>query len=105
MVVEYNGKKFLICKSTYVADDSLALLLFTEDGEYERTLTVCLPSGIMGDAGNLAYLDTNNFPDAEKFVKKAKIGSFTGIYGYSGYCQYPLYKFDPKALELIEEAH
>lgn len=104
MVVEYNGKKFLIKKGTYMADDSLALLLFTEDGEYERTLTVCLPSCIMGETFNYAYLDTNNFPDAEKFVKKTKIGKFTGIYGYSGYCQYPLYVFDEKVLNDIEEA-
>lgn len=44
--------------------------------------------------GNMAYLDTDNFPEGEYIVKKYKLGKFTGIYGYSGYCTYPLYELD-----------
>lgn len=48
---------------------------------------------------NCAYLDTNNFPQGEDFVKKNKLGKFTGMYGMSGYCTYPLYEFDMDALK------
>ena len=44
--------------------------------------------------GNMAYLDTDNFPEGEYIVKKYKLGKFTGKYGHSGYCTYPLYELD-----------
>ena len=51
-----------------------------------------------------AYLDTNNVPCAEQFVKENKLGVFAGIMGNSGYCSYPLYRFDKDRLrELAPE--
>lgn len=45
-----------------------------------------------------AYLDTNNFPEGVQLVKKYKLAEPTGEYGQSGFCTYPLYKFDMKKL-------
>ena len=45
------------------------------------------------------YIDTNNIPNAEIFLKRYGIARFTGHYGYSGYCRYPLYKFDKDRLK------
>ena len=74
----------------------LAILLMGTDGEPFADLTVNLvdepcPSGC-------AYLDTNNFPQGEEFVRKNRLAEFTGMYGRSGFCTYPLYKFSMTAL-------
>ncbi len=45
-----------------------------------------------------AFLDTNNCPTAEQFVVSNGLGTSTGKYGRSGYCQYPLYKFNREKL-------
>ncbi len=42
---------------------------------------------------NQAYVDVNNFPEAESFIQERKLGESTGIYGRSGFCKYPLYVF------------
>lgn len=41
-----------------------------------------------------AYLDVNNCPWAEEFVAEYGLGEPTGDICASGYCVYPLYKFD-----------
>lgn len=41
-----------------------------------------------------AYVDTNNMPNAEQFIKEYRLGKPTGKTAKSGYCTYPLYKFD-----------
>lgn len=50
------------------------------------------------------YLDTNNLPAIEKFVRENDLGEPTGVVGFSGYCTYPLYKFNADKLrELCPE--
>ena len=46
------------------------------------------------------YVDINNCPWATKFIKDNELGEFTGKYGKSGFCVYPLYKFN---LDKIKE--
>ena len=41
-----------------------------------------------------AFVDTNNCPWAEEFIQENGLGEFTGIYGNSGFCTYPLYEFN-----------
>ena len=41
-----------------------------------------------------AFVDTNNFSQAESLIRKYKLGKPTGRLGQSGYCTYPEYKFD-----------
>ena len=69
---------------------NLAIQLWCDDGPY-ATMTVNLGKKLAEDEG---YVDTNNFPEAESFIKKYKLGKPTGGYGFSGFCAYPLYKFD-----------
>ena len=38
------------------------------------------------------YIDTNNYPFVAELIEKEGIGEDTGIKGYSGFCQYPLFK-------------
>ena len=48
--------------------------------------------------GNSAYVDVNNFPEAEKLITDYGLGEPTGRYGFSGFCRYPEYRFHPEAI-------
>lgn len=74
---------------------NLAIQLMCYDDEYNfwepyGNLTVNfdekLPDGY-------AYVDTNNMPTAEQFIKEYNLGVHQGKYKHSGFCAYPLYKF------------
>lgn len=89
----------------YRDNNKLALELVYYDEEYEQEepfamLTVNLVGyDLLED--NMAFVDTNNLPNAESFIAKYGFGEFTGVYGESGFVSnYPLYKFD---LEKIKE--
>lgn len=72
-------------------DGPLAIeLIDTEDGCPFCTLTVNIRDGVAHD--NYTYIDTNNVPNAVEFIRKNRLGTFTGVYGYSGWCEYPLYR-------------
>lgn len=84
-------------RSTYFNNKSLAIQLTCIDEEYGfkepfAMLTVNLDDGMAND--EYAYVDTNNCPWAEEFIEENNLGSPTGIMGFSGYCAYPLYRFN-----------
>lgn len=82
----------LWCKlDTYQCNGSLAIQLYCDEGAF-ATLTVNLADGCA--RGEYAYVDTNNCPWAPAFIAEHKLGVPTGILGFSGFCQYPLYRFD-----------
>lgn len=84
-----------IRKSTYCTNGNLAISLFElREGPY-ATLTVNLDDTLPLDMG---YVDTNNCYWAEEFIQKNGLGEPTGEYGYSGFCSYPLYKFNLEKL-------
>ena len=97
IVKDYDGNdvKVAAYRATYRNNGNLAIRLMTYEGEPWATLTVNLDRKLQED---LAYVDTNNCPWAEEFIEKYKLGEHTGSYGNSGYCIYPLYKFDPTKL-------
>ena len=75
------------------------------DGEPYGTLTVNLPNAITGECEiigikNAAYIDTNNFPWADTFLKRG-IAVDTGFTKQSGFCEYPLYQFDEGWLKML----
>lgn len=68
---------------------NLRIQLWCEDGPYATLTTNVekkLPEG-------MAYVDTNNVPQAEEFIKKYNLGVYQGKFKMSGFCFYPLYKF------------
>lgn len=83
--------------NAYRNNNTLAIVAYDRTGEEFDTITVNLPYGFAG--GDMAYVDTNNCPWAEAFLKKNKVASPTGIYGESGFCAYPLYIFDMSKFE------
>ncbi len=75
-------------KGTYY-NGNLRIQLWCDEGPYATLTTnteTKLPEGC-------AYVDTNNFPDAERFIKKYNLGVHQGKFKMSGFCCYPLYKF------------
>lgn len=76
----------------YAMGDTLAIQLVCDDGEPYGVLTVKLDDRLEDDV--CAYVDVNNIPGAEEFIRENGLGVFTGVKKVSGYCEYPLYKFN-----------
>ena len=85
----YNVK---VVRDNYVNNQSLAVMLLEKNGEPFADLTVNIDDGIADET--MAYVDTNNNKWAEKFIVDNGLGIKMGIEGFSGFCSYPLYKFD-----------
>ena len=97
--LKFYGKTYKLNAITahYNNNNSLAVLLETEEGEPFATITVNLTNGIAEN--EYQYVDTNNNHWAEKFINDNGLGEPTGITGYSGFCGYPLYKFNLEAFK------
>ena len=78
---------------SYRTDGTLYLELWTDEEPF-AALTVCLGIKKSKDNKHLAFIDTNNFPQAPQVVEYLGIGEPTGLYRSSGFCMYPLYTFD-----------
>ena len=81
----------------YVADNSLALQIWNESDGPIATITKCLLFARLEK--DMAFVDTNNCPWAEDFIKEYRLGEPAGTTCKCGYCEYPLYKFDLKRLK------
>lgn len=77
-------------------------LIEADTREPYGNLTVNIQDDIDAMPDNYGYVDTNNAPYAEEFITDNELGIFMGVYGYSGYCQYPLYSFDLDKLKLYK---
>lgn len=70
----------------------LAIEAWCDDGPY-TTLTVNLPQ-YKGLSENDAFVDTNDNPGLDIWLHENGIAEFVGIYGASGFCYYPLMRFN-----------
>ena len=78
----------------YSNNGTLAILLWSpEEGPFAK-LTVNIEDSDSLASESKAFVDTNNCPWAEEFIQENGLGEFTGIYGNSGFCTYPLYEFN-----------
>lgn len=96
----YKKGAFFLEKSEYKAGNNLAIKSYSDSGEFYGLITVNLPNEELGK--DEAFLDTNNLPDIDKVIIESGVGVPTGDYGYSGFCEYPKFKFD---LEKIDTLH
>ena len=104
--IDVFGEKIevVVRKVSYADNGSLAVYLFldkTYDYEPYALLTVNLQESDENEKDE-AYLDKNNLPYAETFVKEYGLATPTGRVAYSGFCRYPLYKFDLARLNELE---
>lgn len=87
---EYN---VVLTGAHYTHGNRLAIqLVDPEEGPF-ATLTVNLPDNSVSVIG-ATFVDTNNCPWAIEFIRENELGTFTGNFGFSGYCAYPEYLFD-----------
>lgn len=63
-----------------------------EISEPFTTLTVNVNPFLQSETD--AFVDTNNNPWAERFIRENRLGKPTGDVSFNGYCSYPLYAFD-----------
>ena len=85
--------------NTYVNNNTLAVSLLCDDGEYYDVpyMTISKNLGIALAPGWI-YVDENNNPGITDWLVSNKLGVCSGSFGYSGYCKYPLFKFDYEEL-------
>lgn len=95
----YEGVYLRVGK--YQADDSVAIQAWNRQDGPIATLTVCLCDKSLGEGE--AYVDTNNCPWAVDFIEKEGLGKRTGRVGQSGFCVYPVVKFDMEKVREKEE--
>ena len=83
----------ILMTNRYMANDGLYIEIWSPEEGPIATLTVCLPNESKPSEDE-AYIDTNNCPWAMRFISEYGLGEETGLYGFSGYCCYPLVKFN-----------
>ena len=86
--LKYKGRPVEVKAETYRNNETLALTLVYEDGDRD-VITVNLGNGYQSES--MAFLDTNNFPDIEKWIQKNNLGLPMGVLIQSGFVRYPLY--------------
>lgn len=102
--VEFNGQKMHLKGYFYDVADMfgeskrlICLELETKDGEGYLTLTKSFGE-FVGKYGTL-FLDINNIPGVEDFVKNEKIAFPIGATKTSGFVTYPAYRLSPYLME------
>ena len=95
----------VLVRSVYLNDGSLAVLAFSVEGDeitdYWNDVTVW----VQPVESPFAYVDTNNGSSwgVEELLKKNGIAEPTGGYAGSGFCSYPLYKFNWDKIKRYED--
>ena len=84
----YKGRTVKVKATTYRNNGTLAVMLTYDNGD-SVVITTNLNS--LFQSGSMAFLDTNNYPDIEKWIRKNNLGQPSGVSERSGFCSYPLY--------------
>lgn len=96
----HNGTEIYLQAMRYRNNDTVALLAYTvEDDEDYADITVNLEQSAFADQQDYQFVDTNNLPGIDKWLEENGLAEPTGITGSSGFCSYPLMKFNRKRLE------
>lgn len=85
--------------SKYANNKTLAIALITEEGEPFCNLTVNIMDSMIWADDTCAFVDTNNCPWAEEFIIANELGEPMCVMGASGFCRYPLYRFNIEEIE------
>lgn len=85
----YKGVKVYLEKTEYRNNNTVAVLMYTGDGELYGCVTVNLNSPMQSDS--MAYLDENNMPGIGVWLEKNGLALPMGVVQRSGFCSYPLF--------------
>lgn len=87
-----NGYIEVIAEKTqYFIYDNLCIHLRTTDTHEDYAI---LTTNIDPLPSDEAAVDTNNYPEAIEFITENELGTDTGKRIKSGFCEYPVYKFN-----------
>lgn len=94
-------KNCTFATNKYIADESLAVEILTEDKEPLATITTCLVDKMLvkSESHMESYIDTNNCPWAVRLLDSLNIARLTGAVRQSGFCVYPTMLFDMEELK------
>jgi hypothetical protein len=87
-------------RTKYNYSKTLAVIAKDDDGSPYGTATVYLEGQSEGLPKDEAFVDTNNWPSVIDDLEKAGLATETEKSGASGYCVYPVMKFN---LDKIKE--
>lgn len=91
----FNDRPVEVKAETYRNNNTLALTLNYEDGDRD-VVTVNLNSLFQSDS--MVFLDTNHYPDIERWIRQNGLGIAMNVTERSGFCEYPLYTINTSAL-------
>lgn len=97
---KYKGQSYDVESTTYRSTETTALMVYKKGQRDSYTvITVNLPDSAM-HSEDFVYIDTNNYPWAEDFLKKTGLGDkIDGVNACSGFCRYPLYHINLEKLQ------
>ena len=91
-IYKYDGQSVYLEIANYLNNDTLAVLMFSVNGEPYGAVTVNLCSPFQSH--NMAFVDENNMPGIGNWLVSNNIAETLHMSQNSGYCSYPLYKFN-----------
>ncbi len=97
----YDNKtsKVRLGVNSYVTNGQIAILLYTEDGEYYSDLSVYVEPL---ECQNYMAVDVNNLPTAEEFIQRYNLWDLVD-YVHSGFVTYPVYAMNLDELRKWDE--
>ena len=92
--LEFYGEMYglSLFVTEYTNNGRLAIILIDQDGEDFADMTVNLPGERCPEG--CAFVDTNNLEGIDSWLAENGIAEHTGISARSGFCTYPLMKFN-----------
>lgn len=85
----YHGTQVRLAKEEYRNNGTLAVAMYTRNGDLSDVITVNLLDMMQSDS--MAYLDINNHPGIDKWLEKHGLALPMNVSARSGFCVYPLY--------------
>ena len=84
----YRGRPVKMKAESYRNNGTLAIMLVYRNGESD-VITTNLNRPVQSKT--MCFLDVNNYPDIEIWIKSNELGLPMGYKERSGFCEYPLY--------------
>lgn len=104
---DYRGDEIWFVKSKYADNESLAVLAYewsTDFGQPVEELYAIITRNLDTDIQirpDEQFVDENNLPGIRKWLEDEGIATYTGKSERSGYCIYPLMRFNEDFLSGI----